>query len=586
MFVLLNGCQIDQSVSLIKEKLFSDNENISNVDKESDKINNNKSDREIKTSKKSEKHKSTKIKENVEKNIVEKKRNVIPNELAFKEKGKARDTDSKIISFFTKIFDTEEENLTPSQLSKDNNENKIQSKTIEVIDEINKVETDKKLKLDYIKKTDIETINRNEIEPTEKIGSEDSISLKNNEDVTYENNDNQYIKEDEGNFAFLQLKGPKKKIEKKEIDNVVGLLLPLTGKKSAAGNLVINSLRYSMLLKPNQLNFKIFDTKGAPEGAIEAAKQGIKNGVKTFIGPIFSDETKEVKKYFDNKDDLIFFSLSPDLTNVSKNIIVSGQNPEEQVSCIIQKLAQNLSSKILVIHHSDKYGHVIKNSFSKFTKNFGVSRFASIEFFEMYEDMNLNDEIKKISRFDDRKRRLKNEIKKIKLDKSIDKELKKQQITNLERKLTLDTPFDSVIIASQGDALLEILSHLAFYDINSDNTDIYGTSLWEDTDKKDNVYEGTFYVTSLKDKNKEYIKNFKDVFSRDPLSLSFYIHDLIGLVQNLKVVNNDEIRNEVFYGEFSNSKIKSGLLQRQIYIRKIRKDEKTEEVSSCRLDEI
>ena len=382
------------------------------------------------------------------------------------------------------------------------------------------------------------------------------------------------------------MKRPKKKIEKKEIDNVVGLLLPLTGKKSAAGNLVINSLRYSMLLKPNQLNFKIFDTKGAPEGAIEATKQGIKNGVKTFIGPIFSDETKEVKKYFDNKDDLIFFSLSPDLTNVSKNIIVSGQNPEEQVSCIIQNLAENLSSRILVIHHSDKYGHVIKNSFSKFIKNFDVSRFASIEFFEIYENMNLNDEIKKISRFEDRKRRLKNEINKIKLDKSIDKEFKKQQITNLERKLTLDTPFDSVIIASQGDALLEILSHLAFYDINSENTDIYGTSLWEDIDKKDNVYEGTFYVTSLKDKNKEYIKNFKDVFSRDPMSLSFYIHDLIGLVQNLKVINNDEIRNEVFYGEFSNSKIDSGLLQRQIYIRKIKKNEKTEEVSSCRLDEI
>ena len=29
--------------------------------------------------------------------------------IAFKEMGKARDTDSKIISFFTKIFDAEEE---------------------------------------------------------------------------------------------------------------------------------------------------------------------------------------------------------------------------------------------------------------------------------------------------------------------------------------------------------------------------------------------------------------------------------------------------------------------------------------------
>ena len=42
------------------------------------KINNDKSDREIKTSKKSEKHKSTKIKENVEKNIVEKKGTLFP----------------------------------------------------------------------------------------------------------------------------------------------------------------------------------------------------------------------------------------------------------------------------------------------------------------------------------------------------------------------------------------------------------------------------------------------------------------------------------------------------------------------------
>ena len=35
------------------------------------------------------------------------------DDLSFKEMGKARDTDSKIISFFTKIFDTEEADKTP-----------------------------------------------------------------------------------------------------------------------------------------------------------------------------------------------------------------------------------------------------------------------------------------------------------------------------------------------------------------------------------------------------------------------------------------------------------------------------------------
>ena len=73
----------------------------------------------------------------------------------------------------------------------------------------------------------------------------------------------------------------------------VGMLLPLTGDKKAAGDLVMNSLRYSMSTKPNNLIFKIYDTKGQPSGAVKAAKEGLDEGIKLFIGPIFSDETKE-----------------------------------------------------------------------------------------------------------------------------------------------------------------------------------------------------------------------------------------------------------------------------------------------------
>ena len=65
---------------------------------------------------------------------------------------------------------------------------------------------------------------------------------------------------------------------------------------------------------------------------------------------------------------------------------------------------------------------------------------------------------------------------------------RKKELKKLERQLTLGVPFDSVIIASDGDRLTEILSHLAFYDINANNTFIYGTSLWEDTIKNDKVF--------------------------------------------------------------------------------------------------
>ena len=76
-------------------------------------------------------------------------------------------------------------------------------------------------------------------------------------------------------------------------------------------------------------------------------------------------------------------------------------------------------------------------------------------------------------------------------------------------------------MASQGDKLVEILSHLAFYDINSQNTFIYGTSLWEDTNKLDKVFEGSFYVTSLKNKPENFKKDFKEIFPKTHYPLTF-----------------------------------------------------------------
>lgn len=578
-FLILAACQIDQSVNLIKEKLFSDDEEISDLknDKEvevktnlKNSTDNSKNKKNLRPSKDIDQTKliKPKTKTKAKENKSEESSN-----LAFKEMGKGRDTDNNIISFFTKIFDSEDEESLTSKVEIEKQSKSIENKINEKTEDIQETAVTEKAELTRNTPVDNFAIKKEELVQEEEI---DNINIENKDNL------------EEENFAFLQLRSSKKKkqVEITENDNLVGLLLPLTGAKSDAGNIVINSLRYSMLLKPNQLNFKIFDTKGAPEGAIEAAKRGIENDVKTFIGPIFSDETRELKEYFKKNDDLTFFSLSPDLSNMSKNIIVSGQNPEEQISCIIQQFAEDRSNKILLVYHADKYGYVIRDSFSKFVESYKVSQFANVQFFELQQNANLNDEIKKLSKFEERKRRLKNEILKIKNDKTLEKSLKKKQVNSLERRLTLDTPFDSIVIASEGDSLLEILSHFAFYDINADNTNIYGTSLWEDTDKKDNVYNGTFYVTSLKDKSEEFVKNFKNVFARDPMSLNFYIHDLIGLVQNFKDQNKNEKLNKVFYGEFSNSKIQPGLLEREVYIRKINGDEKTEEVSSCRLDEI
>ena len=518
IFFLLNGCQLNQSVSLIKGKLFSEtdelaSEEVSKTKSEDDvenQINDIESNKISKEKKELEEGKPETLKEDISKKsesqdvkslkkINENSTNQI---LSFKEMGKARDNESKIISFFTKIFD-DEEDLNAAE-STEHSKTQVVNNTEIKLKKVRVNELNEKEKIMTFNENKKEEINE---DAKSEISKNDSVDKPYNQKSLTEDGKvyldeaigSEDRNENEASFAFLNLK-PKVRDKKlqEEVeakDNLVGLLLPLTGQKSAAGNLVINSLRYSMLLKPYQLDFKIFDTKGTPEGSILATKQGIENNVKTFIGPIFSDETREVKDYFKNNKNLTFFSLSPDLNNVSENVIVSGQNPDDQISCITKHMVENSSvGKTLLIYHEDKYGEVIKNSFTKYVNNYGISESILLDFFKIKKNINLNDEIRALSRFEERKLRLSSEIKKIQNNKSLDVDYKNSQIKSLERKLTIDSPFDSIIVASEGDKLLEILSHLAFYDINSENTNIYGTSLWEDTEKKDYVFRGAFYA--------------------------------------------------------------------------------------------
>ncbi len=389
------------------------------------------------------------------------------------------------------------------------------------------------------------------------------------------------------NFVFLDPRKTRKDLDRKvrkTKNNYVGLLLPLTGEKRSAGSLVLNTFRYSLANKPMDIIFKIYDTKGTAEGAINAALNGKKDKVEIFIGPIFSYETKALKRRFSKDNSMVFFSLSPDLSNISDNIIVSGQNPKDQISCIISDLKFKDIKDLLLIHHKDRYGEIIKESVQENLRTLSLKN-INISFVELDNKKDLNQEIKSISHFEKRKNILKAKVNQISDDQTIPKNEKKRMLKRLERQLTIDSPFDAIIVASEGDKLLEILSHLAFYDINANNTFVYGTSLWEDTLKTDPVFENTFFVTNLKKRSESFTKNYRDVFSKSPTSVNFHLFDLIDFVNEFKFYD-EYSENKIHEGRFTNSQVKSGSLKRETYIKKNKGKNLTEKISSCRLDVI
>ena len=521
--------------------------------------------------------------------------------------------EKRILDFFTKFFESNE-NSENKIIDKDTsvrndkiiikkpNDNEKQKKELDenieqVNSEINEMKRNKykeandfkeeftitESKNRSSKKIEIKEIFDDELEiqdKTEDLAKNEKFidkSVELNESLKQDN-----IKETK-DLAFLDTRRSIYK-KKKRSNNLIGLLLPLTGEKRSAGKLVLNTFRYSLVSNPKDIVFKVYDTKGTSIGAVEAAKKGKNDNVDTFIGPVFSDETFAIKNAFVGDNKVKFFSLSPDLSNISRNVIVSGQNPKDQVSCILNDIESKKLKKILLIHHNDRYGEVVKKNLEERILKLDMSNQVDLSFFTVYPEQNLNKDIMAISNFESRKLALKEKRQSIENDKSLSKFERKKELKKLERQLTLGVPFDSVIIASDGDRLTEILSHLAFYDINANNTFIYGTSLWEDTNKNDKVFENTFFVSNLKSKESSFVSNYKDVFSRDPSSVSFHLFDLIDLVNDSKFYDIYP-EDKVYFGEYTNSLLKSGYIKRETFIKK-NKAGKTKNVFSCQLSEI
>ena len=343
----------------------------------------------------------------------------------------------------------------------------------------------------------------------------------------------------------------------------IGLLLPLTGSRALLGKSLVNSVRIYTEKVEKKIDFTVYDTESTKIGAQESFKKAFNDGINIFIGPVFSDETMAIKHLAENKNVLIY-SLSTDQSIISKNILISGFSVEDEVSCILQKINSDGNLRLGIIYNNDKYGNLLKKATVNLKKNFPELSLISLE---ISDSLELDKDLKKFSFFEEGKILLENEIEKIKLA-DIDSVEKNSRIKELEKLETFgEKPFDSLIIGESGNDLIEILALLAFYDINSSNTRIFGTNIWDGIEKsKEDVIDDTYYATSLLLNKNDYQEIFLDLFDFKPSNLNLIINDIIDYIISEQ---NSDLRREVFHGEFSSFKATSnGHMKRKIFINK------------------
>ena len=316
----------------------------------------------------------------------------------------------------------------------------------------------------------------------------------------------------------------------------VGLIVPLTGEYSYIGKSILKSTRMA-LSKINDDRITIIpkDTKANPIDTLRVSNELYARGINIIIGPVFN----ESNKYLDELNNVTFLSFTNKIRNNPKNVISAGVNAISQINTIKKYLkTKGLENTIFLIPETD-YRREVENAIQK------SNLILKEKFIYSKDPTLLTKQIEDLTRYQQRKQNLENEIKRIENSNTLNK---KQKIDKLKKKDTLGfINFDSVIIADFSESLKSVATSLLYTDISSERIKYITLNQWFDESLLKETSLHPIYFPSINKNNfeifkQEYFQNFKSI----PNQISFLSYDLIGLVYYLLVNNNFESDDNLF----------------------------------------
>ncbi len=330
----------------------------------------------------------------------------------------------------------------------------------------------------------------------------------------------------------------------------IGLIVPLSGEYSYIGNSILKSTRMALnKINDNRITVIPKDTKANPIDTLKVSKELYNNGVKTIIGPVFN----ESNKYLDELNEVTFLSFTNKIRSNPKNVISAGVNAISQINTIKKYLSENNLKNTIFLIPETEYKREIEEAIEK------SNLMLKEKFIYSKDPTLLTKQIEDLTRYQQRKQNLENEIKRIESSNTLNK---KKKIDELKKKDTLGfINFDSVIIADFSESLKSVATSLLYTDVSSERIKYITLNQWFDESLLKETSLHPIYFPSINKDNfeifqKEYIQNFKTT----PNQISFLSYDLIGLVYYL-LINNDFETNENLFIKKNKFKGKIGIFE-------------------------
>ena len=317
----------------------------------------------------------------------------------------------------------------------------------------------------------------------------------------------------------------------------IGLIIPLSGEYSIIGDSIINSVRLAInKIDDNRIEIIPKDTRSNPIDALKVSKQLYDQGVRIIIGPVFNENLK----YLDELKEITFISLTNKIKNNPKNVISAGVNAISQINTIKKFINLNKLERSIFLIPKTEYRNEIELGIDK--TNIKIKD----KFFYDTDPKLLTAQIEKLTRYSQRKRNLKDKIKRLKNSNVLNKKKKIEKLKKLDTFGGIN--FDSIIIADFDQSLKSVATSLLYTDVSSDRITYITLNQWFDESLlKENALQPIYFPSINKENYNNFIYEYIKKYNSQPNQLSFLSYDLIGLVYFLIHENNFQISKKIFY---------------------------------------
>lgn len=338
--------------------------------------------------------------------------------------------------------------------------------------------------------------------------------------------------------------------------NVIGAILPLTGRNSSVGQHALNAIRLGLDLSKGEKKFRIalFDSQSDPELAAKGVEKLINEDKAIVILGGFS--AKEASSIASKAElfsvPFIAFSQKPGLTNLGEYVFRNAVTPEMQVDRLVSFAFDKLSAKrFAILYPNDSYGVEFSNTFWDHVLARGGQVTAAqtydpkaTDFSEAIQKMvgTYYEEVRK----DELKQRLedmKTAAKKKEKEARAKGETKTQQIKSQRDSyaeaniLPPIIDFDVVFVPDNSRALGQVLAFMKFNDVADMN--YLGTNLWNSSDlpkRAANEDAGIYFVSAFDMNDTEiresaFFKEYLETYNEEPTTVEVQAYEATKIVK-------------------------------------------------------